>query len=123
MIKELLSIGLGGGLGSIFRFLVQRAFINGQVTAFPTGTLAVNLIGCFAIGLLWGISEKMNLLTTEWKLFLLTGLCGGFTTFSAYSQESIALLKEGRFTLFIMYAGTTLLAGFLLTWLGYLLTK
>jgi CrcB protein len=123
MIKALLTVGLGGGLGSIFRFLVQRAFLNGQETAFPTGTLAVNLIGCLTIGILWGISEKMNLLNAEWKLFLLTGLCGGFTTFSAYSQESIALLREGRFNLFLIYAGTTLIAGFLLTWLGYFLSK
>lgn len=123
MIKTLLTVALGGGLGSVGRFLLQRGITQGQENLFPTSTLLVNLIGCLVIGLLWGLSERNNVLNEEWKLFLFTGLCGGFTTFSAYSQESISLLRDGRFNLFLCYAGTTLIVGFLLTWLGYYLTK
>lgn len=123
MIKTLLIVALGGGIGSIARFLLQRGLSNGQAGVFPTGTLVVNLTGCLLIGIIWGFSERHNSLNAEWKLFLLTGLCGGFTTFSAYSYESISLLREEKFNLFFSYVGATLLLGFLLTWLGYSLTK
>lgn len=123
MIKTLLIVGLGGSIGSVVRFLLQRSFTSEQHGGFPTGTLVVNLTGCLLIGLLWGLSEKSNTFNSELKLFLFTGLCGGFTTFSAYSQESLNLLRDGRFYLFLLYAGSTLLAGFCLTWLGYYLTK
>lgn len=123
MIKIALSVALGGGIGTILRFFLQRGLSNSQPGEFPTGTFTVNLIGCFIIGLLWGLSEKGNTLSENWKLFLFTGVCGGFTTFSAYSQESIFLLREGRLNLFFLYAGGTLGVGFLLTWLGYYLTK
>ncbi|MFZ9694389.1 MAG: fluoride efflux transporter CrcB [Chitinophagaceae bacterium] len=123
MIKVVLAVTLGGGFGSLLRFLLQRTITNEYGSSFPTGTMLVNLVGCFAIGIFWGISEKTNLFTEEWRLFLLTGLCGGFTTFSAYSQESITLLREGRLNFFFIYAGSTLILGFILTWLGYSLTK
>jgi CrcB protein len=123
MMKLLLTVALGGGIGSLLRFLLQRTIAQEYGSSFPAGTLLVNLIGCLAIGLLWGISEKTNLLNEEWRIFLLTGLCGGFTTFSAYSQESIALLRDGRLNLFFIYTGSTLVVGFILTWLGYSLTK
>lgn len=123
MIKTLLIVALGGSLGSVLRFILQRSFAPEQQGGFPTGTLVVNLTGCLLIGILWGLSERSNAFTSEMKLFLFTGLCGGFTTFSAYSQEALLLLRDGRFYLFFLYAGCTLLAGFCLTWLGYYISK
>lgn len=123
MIKTLLTIALGGGLGSILRFLLQRSITSEQEGGFPTGTLIVNLTGCLLIGILWGLGERTNSFSSEMKLFLITGLCGGFTTFSAYSQEALLLLRDGRFNFFLLYLGSTLLAGFCLTWMGYYLSK
>ena len=123
MIKTLLTIAVGGGLGSVLRFILQRSFTSEQEGGFPTGTLIVNLTGCLLIGILWGLSERTNALSSEMKLFLFTGLCGGFTTYSAYSQESMLLLRDGKFYFFLLYAGSTLLAGFCLTWIGYYLSK
>lgn len=123
MIKSVLIVAMGGSLGSVLRFLLQRSLTPEQQGGFPTGTWVVNLTGCLLIGLLWGLSEKSNSLNSEMKLFLFTGLCGGFTTFSAYSQEALILLRDGRFFLFLFYASSTLLGGFCLTWLGYYFIK
>ena len=119
MIRLILIVALGGGLGSAARFLAQRWLNPVEQGQFPTGTFLVNLTGCLIIGLLWGFSEKNQLWNDSWKLFLFTGICGGFTTFSAYSQESLTLLREGKNLLFLSYAGGTLFAGLLLTWAGY----
>src|SRR5512133_976796 len=97
MIKTLLLIGTGGFLGSISRFLTSKYLQNMFPSAFPFGTFFVNITGCFLIGLIYGISERSALFTTEWKMFLAVGFCGGFTTFSAFANENIALLRDGDF--------------------------
>lgn len=119
MMRMILLVALGGGLGSIARFVAQRWLNPANQDVFPTGTFLVNLVGCLLIGLLWGLSERTQPWNDSWKLFLFTGICGGFTTFSAYSQESLALLRDGKNMLFFLYAGGTLLGGLLLTWIGY----
>jgi CrcB protein len=123
MIKTLFLIGTGGFLGSISRFLTSRYFQNNFPSAFPYGTLFVNVTGCLLIGLIYGISEKSSLFTTEWKMFLAVGFCGGFTTFSAFANENLALLRDGDFFHFLLYTGLSIFLGLSATFVGVLITK
>ena len=82
MLRTLLFIGMGSFIGGIARFLLARWVQGGTGSSFPFGTLAVNVLGCLAIGLLYGIFERGNLMNPDLRLFLTVGLCGGFTTFS-----------------------------------------
>lgn len=118
MIKHLLIVGIGGGAGSIARYLLHRLSLTLYPSVFPWGTFAVNIIGCFLIGLLWGsFTIREN---ETWKLLLMTGLCGGFTTFSAFTLESIQLLKEDRIFLFFIYVASSVIIGLLATYAGML---
>jgi len=123
MIKTLLLVGTGGFLGSISRFLASRFMQNIFPSAFPFGTFFVNITGCFLIGLIYGISEKSSLITSGWKLFLVIGFCGGFTTFSTFANENLALLRDGEFYYFFLYTGLSVFLGIAATFLGVLLTK
>ncbi len=123
MIKNLLLVGIGGGLGSMARYLCQRLVMNTHFSLFPWGTFAVNLIGCFAIGIFWGLHFKSFDSNENWKLFLMTGLCGGFTTFSAFTLEGIGLLKEQRLALFFFYIAASVVIGLIATYLGMRITR
>ncbi len=123
MIKNILLVGLGGGIGSIARYLCQRWFAANYIQAFPWGTFAVNVAGCFLIGLFWGFSFRSFDNNENWKLFLMTGLCGGFTTFSAFTLEGIGLIKEQKLALFFSYIAASVVLGLLATYLGMKLTK
>ncbi|HRN56606.1 MAG TPA: fluoride efflux transporter CrcB [Agriterribacter sp.] len=115
MLKPLLFIGLGGGIGSILRYAVQSLMSRHTAMVFPIGTFIVNVTGCFLIGLLYGLAAKGSLFNIEWRLFLITGFCGGYTTFSSFSYENIVLLKEGHYLQFSLYAGCSVLLGLLAT--------
>lgn len=123
MIRTLLLVGTGGFLGSISRYMVSRIMQNSFPSAFPYGTFVVNITGCFLIGLIYGLSERSSLLTSGWKLFLAVGFCGGFTTFSTFANENLALLRDGEFFNFILYAGLSVLLGLAATFLGVSITK
>ena len=114
-MNAILLVGLGGAAGSILRFLCQRSL---NISNFPYGTLTVNIAGCFIIGLLWGFLIKGNLQESG-RLLLITGFCGGFTTFSAFTQESIQLLTQQRLTAFFIYVLISVAAGLLATFAGY----
>ncbi|WP_447640339.1 MULTISPECIES: fluoride efflux transporter CrcB [Chitinophagaceae] len=115
MIKSILIIWFGGGLGSVLRYLVQLGMSKVLTVVFPTGTFLINVTGCFVIGLLYGLANRYAVLTAEWRLFLITGLCGGYTTFSSFSYESISLLREGNYLYFILYVGLSVVLGLLAT--------
>ena len=123
MIKNILLVGLGGGIGSILRFLFQRWAYAIYPHHFPWGTLLVNITGCFIIGLFWGMSFKSFDLNESWKLFLMIGICGGFTTFSAFTLEGIGLLREHRMFLFLVYVTASVAAGLAATYLGMRLIR
>lgn len=109
-----IAIGLGGALGSIVRYILQK-----QLNAdFPIGTLTVNISGCFLIGLLWALASK-NGWSDIWRLALLTGFCGGFTTFSAFTLESFQLLQYNRYLFFTVYIIASVVFGLLATFAGY----
>jgi len=119
VIKQILLVGAGGFLGSVARFLVSR--LNNRVDwlSIPLGTLTVNVVGSLLIGFLIGISERSSLLTVEWRMFLMVGLCGGFTTFSSFSGENLMLVRNGQFLPLLLYTGLSILLGFTAVYLGY----
>jgi CrcB protein len=123
MIKYLIYIGAGGFVGSVLRFLVSKLINNFAVSSFPFGTLVVNIAGCFLIGLFYGLTEKGLLLNTEWRLFLMVGICGGFTTFSTFAQENIFLLKNSVFLYTALYISISVFLGMLAAYAGNLIIK
>ena len=115
-MNNVLLVGLGGAAGSMLRYLVQRWI----PLSFPLATLLVNLSGCFIIGMLWGLSARS--ISEEKRLLLSTGFCGGFTTFSAFSQESVQMISENRWRTFALYLTASVAGGLTATWLGYKIT-
>jgi len=102
MIKLILLVGTGGFLGTVSRFLASRYFAVSFPSSFPYGTFVVNIIGCLLIGLIYGITEKGNFFSSEWRLFLTVGLCGCFTTFSAFAPENITILRAPAYFNFLL---------------------
>lgn len=123
MIKNILLIGLGGSIGSIARYLCQRWVALQYAPHFPWATFGINILGCLLIGIFWGLSYRSFLDNESWKLFLMVGICGGFTTFSAFTLEGVGLLKEQRIGLFFLYAGGSVLIGLLATYIGMKITS
>lgn len=123
MLKTLLYIGFGSFLGGIARYLTARAVQNSVASSFPYGTMVVNLLGCLLIGLIFGLSERTNLISDEWRIFLTVGFCGGFTTFSTFANENIALLRDGNLFYFALYTGLSVFLGLVAVFLGNALTK
>lgn len=123
MLKLILLAGTGGFLGTIARFLTSRYFVAYFPSAFPYGTFVVNVAGCFLIGLLYGITEKGDFLSSEWRIFLTVGFCGGFTTFSAFAVENLVMLRANDYFTFFLYTGSSIFIGLLATFAGVLLTK
>lgn len=123
MLKNFLIVGLGGGAGSMLRYAIQKIFNAQSTAAFPTGTLLVNISGCFLIGILWGLVSRSLTWNEEMKLLLMTGFCGGFTTFSAFTLEGIGLLKENKTALFLIYLTASVVGGLLATFIGIRMIK
>ena len=118
-LPQLLWVGVGGFLGSVGRFVVSGFFNRlSPVLAFPTGTLAVNILGCFLIGLLYGLAESRNILGTDTRIFLFIGVLGGFTTYSTFGFESLALLKDGEFFKTSANVLLHVIVGLLAVWIG-----
>ena len=119
-------IGVGGFIGSICRYLlsgaIQSKLFNTIDSGFPFGTLGVNILGCFIIGILYGYTLK-NSMTFEWRVFLFTGICGGFTTFSAFSIEMIRMMRDGNMLNAFSYISSSIILGLGATWSGILLMK
>lgn len=119
MIKCFLAVFLGGGLGSALRYGIQM-LMHERITAynFPWATFTVNIAGSFLIGLFYALSAKMNL-SAEVRIFLTAGLCGGFTTFSTFSNDNILMLKEGCWPLCLIYIALSILLGAAACYLGW----
>ena len=111
MTKLMLMVFLGGGIGSMLRYAAQLLFA-GRITpgSFPWSTFAVNLAGSFLIGLFYALSARFHL-SDDVRLFLTTGLCGGFTTFSTLSHESVTMIRQGCYGTFLIYAAASIALG------------
>jgi len=116
---RLLIIGCGGFCGAVGRYLLS-GYIQARSGSivFPFGTMGVNLVGCLLIGALATLVEVRSLFGPELRSFLLIGLLGAFTTFSTFANETLALLREGRFDLALANAGLQVVAGVAAVWLG-----
>lgn len=123
MFKALLIVGIGGGIGSSFRYLTSVLTQKYIQSLFPWATFLVNVIGCLLIGFLIGFFTKQQVENTELKLLFITGFCGGFTTFSAFALENIKLFQGGNSLLALLYIALSVLLGILAVWGGMLLVK
>jgi CrcB protein len=121
-MRFILLVGTGSFIGGICRYLISTLIQSRSQTGFPYGTLLVNLAGCFVIGLLLGVMEKTPL-SNEWRFFLITGILGGFTTFSAFSAETFQLIKSGHTAMALLYVSASVLAGIALTFGGAWLVR
>ncbi|GGX08734.1 fluoride efflux transporter CrcB [Aquimarina muelleri] len=121
-MKQIFLVFIGGGTGSIARYLISK-YLNNSSTGIPYGTLTANVLGCLLIGIILGLSLKNNIISQNTVLLLATGFCGGFTTFSTFAYENHVLLKSGDFINFILYAIASLVIGLLFVFLGMFITK
>lgn len=111
-------VGLGGGIGSVFRYLTSLFLIKYFKTIFPWGTLTANILGSLVIGLLIGFFSRNGLSHPDLKLLFIVGFCGGYTTFSAFSLESINLFQAGNSSLAFIYISVSVLISLLAVWAG-----
>lgn len=116
-------VGLGGFIGTVARFLISRFFQENVLSVFPWSTFIVNIIGCLLIGIIYGISEKGDVLSPEIRLFLTVGICGGFTTFSAFSNDSFLLIRDQEWVRVALYASLSLFLGLLAVYAGRFIIK
>jgi CrcB protein len=127
MLKTILYIAIGGALGSVLRFLttvlVSKFCPENSGFQFPIATFIANVIGCFLIGLFLGILAKNELTDSNLKWFLVTGFCGGFTTFSTFGMENFNLLQNNNTLLAFSYIASSIILGLFAVWFGLFVTK
>lgn len=123
MFRTIIMIAIGGAIGSVFRYLVGVTVSKFFTSTFPISTFVVNIFGCFCIGLSIGFLQKNNLINTDLNRFLVTGVCGGFTTFSAFGQENLQLLEQQHFTISMLYVLLSVILGIVAVGLGHFMTK
>ena len=121
-MKDFLLVFFGGGLGSGLRYLVTAA-MNQYSKVLPFGTLTVNMLGCLLIGIILGYVQKENTLTSNQTILLVTGFCGGFTTFSAFANENLELIKNGEIFDFSMYSISSIVVGIVAVFVGLYFSK
>jgi fluoride exporter len=122
MLKTVTLVGIGGAIGSILRYLASTGIQNKFLSSFPYGTMCVNISGCFLIGIIYALATRGNV-SPEWRFFLATGICGGYTTFSTFSIESIELLRDGEIFYATTYIASSLVLGLLATFIPILIIE
>ena len=121
-MKQLVFVFIGGGFGSVLRFLIGK-WLNNTENGIPYGTFIANILGSLLIGLILGYAAKNDAISQNQTLLLATGFCGGFTTFSTFAYENHVFLKSGDFTSFAMYTIASFVIGFLAVFAGMYLVK
>ena len=122
MIRDIVLVGIGSGIGGICRYLIS--LIMGYVSnGFPWATFAVNIAGCLLIGILWGVTSRFQNISPAFSLLFMVGFCGGFTTFSTFSRESLTLLQSNNYIFFLLYTIGSVTLGILAVALGYITAK
>ncbi len=123
MLRNIILVGIGGGLGSIFRYLTSLFVAKYFQGVFPLATFATNILGCLAIGLLLGLFERQQLTSPDLKFLFIIGFCGGYTTFSSFAAENINLFHSGHLLTPFLYIAASILTSLFAVWLGLLLTR
>ncbi|MCL1887956.1 MAG: fluoride efflux transporter CrcB [Kiritimatiellaeota bacterium] len=121
-MKLILAVGAGSFIGGVSRYLLSLLIQAKTASSFPLPTLIVNITGCFCIGIVIGLFDKGQL-SHEWKLFLATGVLGGFTTFSAFSNETLHLFRGGCAGHALLYILVSVVLGLLATGAAYFFVK
>ena len=122
-MKQVLFVGLGGAAGSVLRYLTQVITMKYYSASFPLATFIVNVAGCFLAGLIFGLITQETTEAQNLKFLLITGFCGGFTTFSAFALENVRLMNSGNTTTAVLYTIASVIAGLLAVWIGLLITR
>ena len=123
MIKAMLIAGLGGFAGTCLRYLTGRLCHLWDVGGFPLGTFVVNVVGSFIIGALLGLAERNSFITPTMNVLLVTGFCGGFTTFSSFADDIFLMLQQRHWALFAIYTGLSIILGIAMVWAGRAIVK
>ncbi|MBO7198359.1 MAG: fluoride efflux transporter CrcB [Tidjanibacter sp.] len=123
MVKMMLLAGCGGFVGTALRFLTGKLCDHIHLGGFPLGTFVVNIVGSFLIGVLFGLAEERGVLGPAASAVLITGFCGGFTTFSTFADDIFLLLQRGQWGLFATYIATSVALGVAMVWLGRTVVK
>ncbi len=108
-MQSVLIVFLGGGLGSVIRFLLGKWISSLHSHHFPWGTLAANVVACLLLGLVVGLADQKQMISPPMRLFWTVGFCGGFSTFSTFSNEILFMLQQGLTGSLLLYAGISLL--------------
>ncbi|MCB5191455.1 fluoride efflux transporter CrcB [Methylobacillus arboreus] len=123
-MQQLLLVALGGAIGSVARFKLSGFILHQAIhLKFPLGTFVVNIVGCLIIGMLAGLGERWGGFPAAWKVFLFTGVVGGFTTFSAFGLETMLLLKSGELLIALLYVTLSIVVGLVLMYGSFLLFR
>ena len=123
MLKSILIVGFGGFIGTVARFLTSRYFQENLSSFFPWSTLIINILGSLLIGIIFGISEKGDFMSPDVRLFLTVGICGGFTTFSTFSNDAFLLLRQEEWIRFAFYTSMSFFLGLLAVYGGRIIIK
>ena len=123
MLKSIFIVGIGSFIGGTIRYIISTLMKSPSNTFLPWGTLTVNLLGCFLIGIIYALFAKHTNTASPLFLLLTTGFCGGFTTFSTFANEGLQMLQNGNIGGFITYILLSLIAGLALVALGYWIIK
>lgn len=123
MLKTILYIAIGGAIGSVLRYLTSVLVSKFWTHHFPLATFLANCIGCLLIGLFMGYLTKNQITDSSLKWFLITGFCGGYTTFSAFGFENISLFQQQNSIVAFTYIGLSIISGLFAVWLGLFITK
>lgn len=125
-VANILAVFIGSGLGGVCRYLASKAIQAHCAGVFPWGTLAVNVAGCFLIGLLYGVFDRLgpaDFISPQLRLLLTVGFCGGFTTFSTFINENYILFQSGNLLMLLGYVALSIITGFILLFTGYALAQ
>jgi len=122
MLRTILLVGTGGFIGSVMRYLLQVFVENRMLSTFPLGTMIANIAGSFIIGIVFALAEK-QIMSADWRLFMSVGICGGFTTFSAFALNNFNMIKEHTWNQLLLNVGGNLILGVFAVYLGIILVK
>jgi CrcB protein len=123
MLKAIFLVSVGGAIGSSLRYLTSYFMQKWLSQSFPWGTLAANILGCLVIGILMGYFSKSQVNNNDYRLLLVTGFCGGYTTFSAFAFENFNFWQQGNFSTILIYIATSVLGGLIAVYAGFTLIK